>query len=78
MSTINVKRGVQFQPDLYAKTDHREWLDAVGKELETKGLSIKVGVGANAKTVKNAVELQAAIKELKTGTTAAAGVDKSG
>ena len=65
MSTINVKRNVQFEPDLFKKAEHREWLDAVGKQLETKGVSIKLGVGANAKTVKNAAELQAAMKELK-------------
>lgn len=72
MSTINVKRNVQFEPDLFKKTEHREWLDAVGMQLEAKGVSIELGVGANTKTVKNAAELQAAMKELKASSTTAA------
>lgn len=65
MSTVNVKRGIQFRADLYNKPDRAQWLEAVGKELETRGISIKVGEGPTAKSVKNGAELNAAYTELK-------------
>ncbi|MBK7859210.1 MAG: hypothetical protein IPJ65_11430 [Archangiaceae bacterium] len=64
MTTVNVKRGIEFKPELYAKSNHTEWLDAVGKELEAKGISLTVGDGANKKVVNDAATLQAAMKEL--------------
>jgi hypothetical protein len=68
MSTINVKRGVQFRSDLNnpRTTDKTAWLEAVGKELEKKGVSLKLGEGASAKTVTNAQTLLDAVKELST------------
>src|SRR4051812_9632464 len=72
MSTVNVKRGIQFRADLYAKSNHTEWLDAVGSELQKKGISLKVGEGAGAKVVNDAATLKAAMKEL-TSAAAAAG-----
>lgn len=66
MPSINVKRNIQFRADLYKKADHTEWLAAVGDQLKAKGLSLKVGDGANAKTVTDADTLKAAIKELHT------------
>jgi hypothetical protein len=71
MPSIAVKRGVQFRPDLFAKSDRSAWFEAVGKELETKGISLKVGEGAGAKVVKDAASLKAAMKELSTQATAA-------
>lgn len=65
MSTINVKRGVQFRADLYKPNDRAAWLEAVGKELETKGLKLTVGEGANKKEVKDAATLKAAMTELQ-------------
>lgn len=68
MTTINVKRGVQFRSDLInpRTTDKTAWLEAVGKELEKKGVSLKLGDGAGAKTVTNAQTLLDAVKELST------------
>jgi Tfp pilus assembly protein PilZ len=63
MSTITVKRGIQFRADLFNKPDHTAWFNAVGQELQNKGLSLKVGDGANAKVVKDAATLAAAMKE---------------
>lgn len=71
MPSITVKRGVQFRPDLFAKSDRNPWFDAVGKELETKGVSLKIGEGANAKVVKDGASLKAAMKELQAQATAA-------
>jgi len=65
MPSITVKRGVQFRPDLFSKSDRSAWFDALGKELETKGISLKVGEGANAKVVKDGATLKAAMKELQ-------------
>lgn len=66
MPTINARSGVQFRADLISRntTDKTAWLEAVGKELERKGLSVKLGEGAAAKTVTNAQTLLAAMKEL--------------
>lgn len=71
MPSITVKRGVQFRPDLFAKSDRNPWFDAVGKELETRGVSLKIGEGANAKVVKDGASLKAAMKELQAQATAA-------
>lgn len=71
MSTITVKRGIQFRADLYNQPDQSKWLEAVGKELETKGVTLKVGDGPNAKVVKDAASLQAAMGELRAQATAA-------
>lgn len=71
MSTITVKRGVQFRADLFNKPDHSAWFEAVGKELETRGLTLKVGEGANVKLVKDAATLKDAMKELQAQATAA-------
>ncbi len=65
MPTIHVKRGIEFRPDLFSKPDHAEWLDAVGKEIETKGITVKVGDGAAAVDVKNAADLKAAYQTLQ-------------
>lgn len=65
MSTINVKRGVQFRADLYKPNDRAAWLEAVGKELEAKGLTLTVGEGASKKEVKDAATLKAAMAELQ-------------
>lgn len=70
MPSITVKRGVQFRPDLFSKSDRSAWFDAIGKELETKGISLKVGDGANAKVVKDGASLKAAMKELQGQATA--------
>lgn len=64
MSSINIKRGVQFQPDLFRKSDRTAWLDAVGAELEKKGVTVKVGEGWQAKEVRNAAELKEAVAAL--------------
>jgi len=71
MPSVNVKRGVQFRSDLFAKSNRNEWFDAVGKELEAKGVSVKVGTGPNAKVVKDSATLQAAMKELQAAASAA-------
>jgi hypothetical protein len=71
MPSITVKRGVQFRPDLFSKSDRSAWFDALGKELETKGISLKVGEGANAKVVKDGATLKAAMKELQSQATSA-------
>lgn len=71
MPSITVKRGVQFRPDLFAKSDRNPWFDAVGKELETRGVSLKIGEGASAKVVKDGASLKAAMKELQAQATAA-------
>jgi hypothetical protein len=65
MSTITVKRGVQFRTDLYNANNRDPWLDAVGKELEAKGVTLTVGEGANKKEVKDAATLKAAMAELQ-------------
>lgn len=65
MSNLSVKRGVQFRADLYNPANRDGWLDAVGKELETRGLSLTVGEGATAKVVKDAASLKAAMTELQ-------------
>lgn len=56
-TNLHVKRGREFRSDLY-KTDNRKpWLEAVGKEIENKGVALKLGQGAGAVTVHNAAEL---------------------
>ncbi|MFO0601156.1 MAG: hypothetical protein U0228_37955 [Myxococcaceae bacterium] len=67
MPNLSVRRGVQFRSDLYnpRSSDRSAWLEAVGKELEKKGLSLKLGDGANAKTVTNAQTLIDAFKDLQ-------------
>lgn len=65
MPSITVKRGVQFRPDLFSKSDRSAWFEALGKELEAKGITLKVGEGANAKDVKDGATLKAAMKELQ-------------
>lgn len=71
MPSINVKRGVQFRADLYQKSDRTEWLSAVGEHLKAKGLSLKIGEGANVKTVTDAASLKAAMKDLQAQASAA-------
>lgn len=71
MPSITVKRGVQFRPDLFSKSDRSAWFDAIGKELETKGVSLKVGEGPGAKVVKDGASLKAAMKELQAQATSA-------
>lgn len=71
MPSINVKRNIQFRADLYRKADHTEWLTAVGDQLKAKGLSLKIGEGANVKTVTDADSLKAAIKDLQAQASAA-------
>jgi len=62
---MHVKRGVEFKADLYKSSNRTPWLEAVGKELEAKGVSIKLGDGANAVEIKNAAELVAFYDEYK-------------
>jgi hypothetical protein len=62
---LHVKRGIEFKADLYKSRDRTPWLEAVGKELEAKGVSIKLGDGANAVDIKNAAELIAFYTEYK-------------
>jgi hypothetical protein len=69
--SINVKRGVEFRADLFNKSDRTAWFDAVGEQLKSKGLSIKVGDGAGAKVVTDGPSLKAAMKELQAQATAA-------
>lgn len=72
MSTINVKPGVQFQPQLYAQPEPKEWLEAVGKQLETMGVSLMIDDAAMGKvTVRNSAELQAAFTALQAASTTA-------
>lgn len=71
MPSITVKRGIQFRPELYNQADHSQWFDAVGKELELRGVTLKVGEGASAKLVKDGPSLKAAMKELQAQATAA-------
>lgn len=71
MPSINVKRGVEFRADLFGKSDRSAWFDAVGEQLKAKGLSIKVGDGANAKLVTDGPSLKAAMAELQAQATAA-------
>lgn len=65
MSNLQIVRGFQFRPDLANK--RTQWLDAVGKELATRGIKVKVGVGTNAVEVQNEAELTAAYKKLEAG-----------
>jgi hypothetical protein len=65
MSTINVKRGIQFKPELFHRPDRTAWLDAVGAQLKKKGLSVTVGAAHDTKVVKNAKDLKAALAELE-------------
>ncbi len=71
ISTITVKPGIQFQPQLYAQPEPTAWLEAVGKQLETMGVTITIGDGATAKKVKNSAELKAAFIELQAASTTA-------
>jgi hypothetical protein len=57
--SLHVKRGIEFKADLYNTRNRTPWLEAVGKELEAKGVSIKLGDGAGAVDVKNAADLVA-------------------
>lgn len=65
MPAIHVRRGVDFKPDLFAKRDRAEWLDAVGAEIAAKGLTVKVGEGTTAVDVTNAATLKAAYASLQ-------------
>lgn len=69
-TTLHIKRGIEFRPDLYNSRDRSAWLEAVGKELQDKGLTITVGEGQNAKEIKNAADLVAAYKDLQTAAAA--------
>lgn len=71
MSTINVKRGIEFRADLFGTSDRSAWYDAVGEQLKAKGVSITVGDGPNAKTVTDGPSLKAAMKELQAQAAAA-------
>ena len=51
-TTLHIKRGIEFRPDLYNSRDRSAWLEAVGKELQDKGLTITVGEGQSAKEIK--------------------------
>lgn len=65
MPAIHVKRGVEFKPDLFAKRDRTEWLDAVGEQIKAKGITVKVGEGATALEVKDGATLKAAYAQLQ-------------
>lgn len=58
MSKIHVKYGLEFQSNLYRSSDRKDWLQAVGAELEKKGVSIKLGEGSQTFEIKNSAELQ--------------------
>lgn len=62
---IHIKRGREFRNDLYQSKHREAWLEAVGKELENKGVALKLGQGAGAVTVHNNLELLNFYKEYK-------------
>lgn len=57
MTTLHIKRGIEFQRDLYNSRDRRDWLQAAGQELEKRGATLKLGAGTSAITLKNASDL---------------------
>lgn len=65
MSTLSIQRSVQFQKGLFEQNDRTAWYEAVGNELASRGVSITVGEGANARQVTDAVTLKAAMAELE-------------
>lgn len=65
MSTIHVKYGLEFRPDLYQSRDRGDWLQAVGEELEKKGVTLALGEGAGAFTIQNGAELSEFYEQYK-------------
>lgn len=59
MTTLHVKRGLEFRADLYSSRDRTKWLEAAGKELAARGASVKIGEGAGAVELKNEADLLA-------------------
>ncbi len=64
VSTVHVQRGIEFKKDIYAK-DQNAWIDAVGKELESKGVTVRVGEGASAVDCSTAAQLKTAVADLQ-------------
>ena len=60
MSDIHVKRGIEFRADLLEAKDRKPWLAEVGEQLEKRGITLRVGTGADAREVKSAAQLVAA------------------
>lgn len=58
MSTIHVKYGLEFKPELYRSNNRDAWLEAVGAELEKKGVSLQLGVNTPIE-IKNTQDLKA-------------------
>ena len=54
---LHVQRQRQFKPDLYKSADRTAWLEAVGKQLESKAVTLKIGEGAGAFEVKIGADL---------------------
>lgn len=57
MSTIHVKYGLEFKPELYRSDNKDAWLEAVGAELEKKGVSLQLGVNTPI-AISNTQELK--------------------
>lgn len=78
MSTIHVKYGLEFRPELYQSRDRGDWLQAVGEELEKKGVSLTLGEGNQSFSVSNGAELTAFYREYESdpqGTAAKIGLE---
>ncbi|MDP3505485.1 MAG: hypothetical protein Q8S33_34410 [Myxococcales bacterium] len=60
MPRIHVESRIQFNPELYRKSDRTAWFTEVGKELEKRKLTLTLAPGV---TVKNADELVALMKQ---------------
>jgi hypothetical protein len=56
--SIHIKYGVEFRRDLYQSNDRAPWLEAVGQELQDRGVSLRLGEGSSAFQVRNAGDLK--------------------
>jgi hypothetical protein len=59
VSKIHVKHGLEFKKNLYQSDNRKPWLEAVGAEIEKKGVALKMGEGTNAVEIRNSAELVA-------------------
>lgn len=58
MSTIHVKHGLEFKPELYKSHNRTNWLEAVGQELENKEIVIQLDAGGQSLEIGNTAELK--------------------
>lgn len=58
MSTIHVKHGLEFKPELYQSHNRTGWLEAVGQELENKEIVIQLAAGGQTLEIGNTQELK--------------------